>query len=63
VDGTLFLVRSHHSSAKVTREALEQLVQRRGKVIGVIFNMADTNSRKHYLYKYAEYYPSANDES
>jgi succinoglycan biosynthesis transport protein ExoP len=56
VDGTLFLVRSHHSSAKVTREALEQLVQRRGKILGVVFNMADTSARSHYHYKYAEYY-------
>jgi capsular exopolysaccharide synthesis family protein len=62
VDGTLFLVRSHYSSAKVTREALEQLVQRRGKILGVVFNMVDTTSRKHYHYKYAEYYPDAKAE-
>lgn len=62
VDGTLFLVRSHHSSAKVTRDALEQLVQRRGKILGVVFNMADTSSRSHYQYKYAEYYGTDNTD-
>ena len=62
VDGTLFLVRSHYSSAKVTREALEVLVQRRGKIIGVVFNMADTSARSHYHYKYAEYYPDAKSD-
>lgn len=59
VDGTLFLVRSHFSGAKISREALERLVQRRGKIIGVVFNMVDTTSRKHYHYKYAEYYSDA----
>jgi polysaccharide biosynthesis transport protein len=57
VDGTLFLVRSHHSGARATREALEMLVQRRARIIGVVFNMADVSGRTNYHYKYAEYYP------
>lgn len=57
VDGTLFLVRSHHSSARMTREALELLVQRRSKVVGVVFNMAEASSGSHYYYKYTDYHP------
>jgi capsular exopolysaccharide synthesis family protein len=56
VDGTLFLVRSHFSSARVTREALEMLARRRAKILGVVFNMAEISARSHYHYKYAEYY-------
>ena len=59
VDGTLFLVRSHQSSARITREALELLVQRHARIIGVVVNMIDAAARSNYHYKYAEYYPSA----
>ncbi len=59
MDGTIFLVRSHFSSARMTREALEMLAQRRARIIGVVFNMANTKSRDYKYYKYAEYYPSA----
>jgi succinoglycan biosynthesis transport protein ExoP len=58
VDGTLFLVRSHFSSARVTREALELLVQRQAKILGVVFNMADTSGRAHH-YTHADYYYAA----
>ena len=60
VDGTLFVVRSRHSSARAAREALELLAQRQARVLGVIFNGADTSGRSYYYYKYADYYPSAN---
>ena len=56
VDGTLFLVRSHFSSARVTREALEMLARRRAKILGVVFNMAEVSARSDYHYKYADYY-------
>jgi capsular exopolysaccharide synthesis family protein len=56
VDGTLFLVRSHFSSARVTREALEVLVRRHAKLFGVVFNMAEPSGRSSYNYKYADYY-------
>ncbi len=59
VDGTLFLVRSHFSSARVTREALELLVQRQAKILGVVFNMADTSGRSHH-YTHADYYYAPN---
>jgi capsular exopolysaccharide synthesis family protein len=59
VDGTLFVVRSRHSSARAAREALELLAQRQARVLGVIFNGADTSGRSYYYYKYADYYPTA----
>ena len=59
VDGTLFVVRSRRSSARAAREALELLAQRQARVLGVIFNGADTSGHSYYYYKYADYYPSA----
>ena len=59
VDGTLFVVRSRQSSARAAREAMEMLAQRQARVLGVIFNGADTSRRSYHYYKYAEYYPSA----
>ena len=60
VDGTLFVVRSRQSSARAAREALELLAQRQARVLGVIFNGADTSARSYYYYKYADYYPRRN---
>jgi Mrp family chromosome partitioning ATPase len=58
-DGTLFVVRSRFSNARVVREALELLFQRQAKVLGLVLNRADTNARSYYAYKYAEYYATA----
>ena len=55
VDGSLFVVRSHFSHARVVREALELLFQRQAKVLGLILNRTDPLSRSHYAYKYGEY--------
>jgi len=55
-DGTLFVVRSRFSHARVVREALDLLFQRQARVIGLILNRADTTSNSYYAYKYAEYY-------
>ena len=57
VDGTLFVVRSRFSGARQVREALELLVRRQAKVLGVVFNRADASARSYRYYKYAEYYP------
>jgi capsular exopolysaccharide synthesis family protein len=59
VDGTLFVVRNRHSGARAAREALDLLAQRQAKVLGVVFNGADTSARSYHYYKYSEYYPSA----
>jgi polysaccharide biosynthesis transport protein len=56
VDGTLFVVRSRFSRAGPVREALDQLYQRNARVLGVIFNQADTSARSYYYHKYPDYY-------
>jgi Mrp family chromosome partitioning ATPase len=58
MDGTIFLVRSHFSSARMTREALDMLAQRRARIIGVVFNMAESKGHDYKYYKYEEYYPA-----
>ncbi|HWQ92262.1 MAG TPA: CpsD/CapB family tyrosine-protein kinase, partial [Clostridia bacterium] len=60
VDGTLFVVRSRYSGARLVREALDLLHQRQARVLGVVFNRANASSRSYYYYKYAEYYPADN---
>jgi capsular exopolysaccharide synthesis family protein len=57
-DGTLFVVRGNFSSARQVREALELLRQRQAKVLGLVFNRADTSARSYYYYKYADYHES-----
>ena len=59
VDGTLFIVRSGFSGARLAREALDLLYQRQAKVLGVVFNRTNASSRSYYYYKYADYYPDA----
>jgi capsular exopolysaccharide synthesis family protein len=56
VDGALFVVRGNFSSARQVREALELLHQRQAKVLGLVFNRADTSARSYYYYKYADYH-------
>jgi succinoglycan biosynthesis transport protein ExoP len=58
VDGTLFVVRSRFSHARVVREALEILFQRQARVLGLILNRTDASSRAYYFYKYGEDYAS-----
>jgi len=56
VDGTLFVVRNQRSGARAVREALDLLAQRQARVLGVVFNGANTTSRSYYYYKYADYH-------
>jgi capsular exopolysaccharide synthesis family protein len=62
-DGTLFVVRSRFSKAKVVKQALEILFQRQARVLGLIVNRSDANSRSYYSYKYAEYYAANAEET
>jgi capsular exopolysaccharide synthesis family protein len=62
VDGTLFVLRSGFSRARVVREALELLNQRQAKVVGLVFNRADASAQSYYCYKYAGYKPSAESD-
>ena len=56
VDGTLFVVRGNFSSSRQVREALELLHQRQSKILGVVFNRANTAAHSYYYYKYADYH-------
>jgi capsular exopolysaccharide synthesis family protein len=59
VDGTLFVVRSHFSRARIVRQAMELLYQRHAKLLGVVLNRADSSGESYNYYKYEEYYSSA----
>jgi capsular exopolysaccharide synthesis family protein len=56
VDGTLFVVRNRRSRSRQVREALDLLCQRQARILGIIYNGADTSSGSYYYYKNAEYY-------
>src|SRR5207237_5860407 len=43
VDGVLFVVRGSFTSARMVREALDALRQRRARVLGMIFNRASSS--------------------
>lgn len=60
-DGTLFVVRSRFSHARVVSEALELLFQRQARVLGLILNRSDSSVRSYHYYKYEEYYSAANN--
>lgn len=62
VDGTLFVVRSRFSQARMVREALELLFQRQARVLGLVLNRSDASSKSYYSYKYAEYYATTGAE-
>jgi capsular exopolysaccharide synthesis family protein len=62
-DGTLFVVRSRFSKAKMVKQALEILFQRQARVLGLIVNRSDANARSYYSYKYAEYYAANAEET
>jgi len=56
IDATLFVVRLSHTSARLTRKALELLYNRQVNVPGVILNYVDTSLPEYYYYQYPEYY-------
>jgi capsular exopolysaccharide synthesis family protein len=51
VDGTLFVVRSRTSRASEVRQALDLLSQRQAKVLGLVYNRADSSVLSHSCYK------------
>jgi Mrp family chromosome partitioning ATPase len=56
VDGVLFVMRNKFTSADTARHALELLYERQAKVLGLVFNRANSASRSYKYYKYAKYY-------
>jgi Mrp family chromosome partitioning ATPase len=59
VDGTLFVVRSRFARATAVRESLELLYHRRARVLGLIYNRADSSAHSYDYYKYEEYHTRA----
>jgi capsular exopolysaccharide synthesis family protein len=59
MDGVLFVVRGSFTRAALARQALELLYQRQAKVLGLVFNRANSRAGSYYYYKYADYYQSA----
>jgi capsular exopolysaccharide synthesis family protein len=57
-DGVLFVVRRGFTSSRLAQEALDLLYQRQAKIIGIVFNRADSRSRSYKYYKYSKYYPT-----
>jgi len=51
VDGVLFVVRGAYTSARMVREALDALRQRRAQVLGVIFNRAVSSPFEYHHYR------------
>jgi len=57
LDGVLFVVRGSFTSARMARESLNLLHQRKVNVLGVIFNRAATSiGEYYYYYRYNSYY-------
>jgi capsular exopolysaccharide synthesis family protein len=56
MDGVLFVVRGGYTRVRVARRALDVLYQRQTRLLGLVFNRANTRSASYYYYKYAEYY-------
>lgn len=54
-DGTLMVVRRRYSGAAPVREALDQLLRRNARILGVILNEVDASTKSYYYYKYAGY--------
>ena len=65
IDATLLVVRLSHTSARLTKKALELLYSRQVNVPGIILNYVDTSLPEYYYYQYSEYYnrPVAPQES
>ncbi len=60
-DGALIVVRGNFTGGKQVNEALDQLYQRQSKILGMVFNRANTSASSYHYYKYKEYQPSNED--
>jgi succinoglycan biosynthesis transport protein ExoP len=59
MEAVLFVVRRSHTSAGLAHAALEALYERHVKVLGLVFNRADSTSGAYRYYKYVRYYPDS----
>jgi len=55
VDGTLVVVRGNFTGGKHVSEALDQLSQRQAKILGLVFNRANSAASSYHYYKYKDY--------
>jgi capsular exopolysaccharide synthesis family protein len=63
VDGTIFVIRAQHTSARVARAALDLLDHRRANILGLVFNAVKASTGDYYYYhKYKDYYQSYPDK-
>lgn len=58
LDASIFVLRFSHSSARLSRKALELLRDRQANVIGLVCNDVSQAHQDYYHYKYPEYYGS-----
>jgi succinoglycan biosynthesis transport protein ExoP len=58
LDASIFVVRFSHSSARLSKRALELLRDRQANVIGLVCNDVSLAHNDYYQYKYPEYYGS-----
>lgn len=63
MDGVLFVVRSGFTSIRSLNQSLELLEKRQVKLLGIIYNRADTTGAEYgSYYKYSEYYITDDDQ-
>jgi capsular exopolysaccharide synthesis family protein len=55
VDGIIFVMRNSFTSTDTARHALQLLYERQAKVLGLVFNRANSHARSYNYYKYASY--------
>lgn len=55
IEGVLFVVRGSYTRARLARQALHQLYHRQAKVLGIIYNRANSSRAEYGYYKYGYY--------
>jgi capsular exopolysaccharide synthesis family protein len=55
-DGTLMVVRAHFTSARLVKNALKALYQRKVTVLGLILNRVDIEAPEYYYYRDRKHY-------
>jgi polysaccharide biosynthesis transport protein len=58
LDAAIFVLRFAHSSARLSKKALELLRDRQTNVIGIVCNGLSRGHQEYYHYRYPEYYSS-----
>jgi capsular exopolysaccharide synthesis family protein len=56
IDGALMIMRSAHTSSRMTQNSLDLLYQRQVNVLGLVFNCIDTQLPDYYHYQYYKSY-------